>query len=67
MGSATIGIDFGTTNSAIGFARRSGQVELARFLHAGGPTDSYRSLLYLEQVKAQGVDTLKSWSGPSGI
>lgn len=30
-------------------------------------TDSYRSLLYLEQIKEQGARTLKSWTGPEGI
>ncbi len=57
-----IGIDFGTTNSSIAFARESGEVELATF-----PSDSYRSLLYLEQTKQAGRETLKSWSGPAGI
>jgi hypothetical chaperone protein len=30
-------------------------------------TDSYRSLLYLEQLKERGARTLKSWTGPEGI
>ena len=30
-------------------------------------TDSYRSLLYLEQIREQGARTLKSWTGPEGI
>ena len=67
MKRATIGIDFGTTNSSIALADRSGKVELARFTELGTPTDSYRSLLYLEQVKDDGVNRLKSWSGPTGI
>lgn len=67
MKSATIGIDFGTTNSSIAFSDASGEVKLARFIHTGIPTDSYRSLLYLEQLKERGVNTLKSWSGPAGI
>jgi hypothetical chaperone protein len=64
---AAIGIDFGTTNSSIAFADGSGEVKLASFLHTGALTDSYRSLLYLEQMKERGVHTLKSWSGPDGI
>ena len=67
MKTATIGIDFGTTNSSIALANRSGKVELAHFSELGTPTDSYRSLLYMEQVKESGVTTLKSWSGPTGI
>ncbi len=67
MRSATIGIDFGTTNSSIALANGSAKVELARFSELGLPTNSYRSLLYMEQVKEGGVNMLKSWSGPEGI
>jgi hypothetical chaperone protein len=67
MNTATIGIDFGTTNSSIALANSSGEIELAHFSELGSPTDSYRSLLYLEQTKERGVNTLKSWSGPDGI
>lgn len=67
MNIATIGIDFGTTNSSIAYLTGSGTVELVRMIDNGQPTESYRSLLYLEQVKEGGVSTLKSWSGPAGI
>ncbi len=67
MKTATVGIDFGTTNSSIALANRSGKVELAHFSELGTPTDSYRSLLYLEQIREGGVNALKSWSGPIGI
>jgi hypothetical chaperone protein len=63
----TIGIDFGTTNSSIACADGSEQVRLARFPYLGDLTDSYRSLLYLQQVKEGGVKSLKSWTGPAGI
>ena len=66
MKSATIGFDFGTTNSSIAWANGAG-VELAHFSDLGTATDSYRSLLYLEQIKERGMKTLKSWSGPDGI
>jgi hypothetical chaperone protein len=62
-----IGIDFGTTNSSIACADRSGQVQLASFPYFGGVTDAYRSLLYLQQVKESGASSLKSWTGPEGI
>src|SRR6476646_3639638 len=62
-----IGIDFGTTNSSIAYARCSDEVQLARFPYLGGLTDAYRSLLYLQQVKEGGVNALKSWTGPEGI
>jgi len=63
----SIGIDFGTTNSSIAFARESGEVSLAAYPFMGALTDSYRSLLYLEHAKEAGRETLKSWSGPAGI
>src|ERR1700678_2534859 len=62
-----LGIDFGTTNSSIALADSSDQVQLARFPYLGSLTDSYRSLLYLQQVMEDGVNTLKSWTGPEGI
>ena len=34
---------------------------------SGSLTDSYRSLLYLQQTKVGGANTLKSWTGPEGI
>ena len=67
MSTLAIGIDFGTTNSSIARANGAGEIELARFSHAGGFTDAYRSLLYLEQVKDRGVSRVKSWSGPAAI
>jgi hypothetical chaperone protein len=67
MKSQSIGIDFGTTNSSIAFAKSSRVVELAQFAYMGELTDAYRSLLYLERVKEGSVNTVKSWSGPEGI
>src|ERR1700723_3428643 len=62
-----IGIDFGTTNSSIACADNSDEVQLAKFPYLGNPTDSYRSLLYLQQLKEGGVNRLQSWTGPEGI
>ena len=62
-----IGIDFGTTNSSIAYADCSDEVQLAKFPYLGSVTDAYRSLLYLQQVKEGGRNTLKSWTGPEGI
>jgi hypothetical chaperone protein len=62
------GIDFGTTNSSVArCANHSSTVEIARFPLLGGTTESYRSLLYLEQVRQQGKNKLVSWTGPEGI
>jgi len=62
-----IGIDFGTTNSSIACADNPDEVRLAEFPYLGELTDSYRSLLYLQQVKEGGANVLKSWTGPEGI
>jgi hypothetical chaperone protein len=70
-GKGSIGIDFGTTNSSIACACAGGsdsdEVRLATFPYLGGVTDAYRSLLYLQQTKEGGVNTLKSWTGPEAI
>lgn len=68
MTGSAIGIDFGTTNSSIGRCiDGSSTVELARFPMFGGITESYRSLLYLENVRQDGKNKVKSWTGPAGI
>jgi hypothetical chaperone protein len=66
----SIGIDFGTTNSSIAIVRDPGKVgdlELLSFHSAQGPTQSYRSVLYLEQLKQSGRTQLKSFTGPHAI
>ena len=67
MARSGVGVDFGTTNSSI--ARRTGAstVELVRFPFLEGTTESYRSLLYLENVRQEGKNRLVSWTGPAGI
>ena len=62
-----IGFDFGTTNSSIALATRSGEVRLAKFPYSGGLTESFRSLLYLERHKEGSRSAIKSWSGPVAI
>jgi hypothetical chaperone protein len=62
----SIGIDFGTTNSSIALAR-SGAVELVSFPTAGGTTESFRSVLYLEQRKHAGRTQIKGFTGPQAI
>jgi hypothetical chaperone protein len=63
----SIGIDFGTTNSSIAFARGDGAVELVSFPAARGLTESFRSVLYLEQHKHAGRSQIKSFTGPAAI
>jgi len=63
----SIGIDFGTTNSSIALATSEGAVELVSFPTAAATTESFRSVLYLEQHKQAARTQVKSFSGPSGI
>jgi hypothetical chaperone protein len=63
----SIGIDFGTTNSSIALALPDGRVELVSFPTASGTTESFRSVLYLEQHKQAGRTQIKSFTGPAGI
>jgi len=63
----SIGIDFGTTNSSIALARTNGAVELVSFPTATGMTESFRSVLYLEQRKHAGRTQIKGFTGPSAI
>ena len=62
-----IGIDFGTTNSSVARVTDSGEVELARFATGENLTDSWRSLLYFEQIVEGHRKTVQSWTGPEGI
>jgi hypothetical chaperone protein len=62
-----LGIDFGTTNSSVALAGDDGRVRLAAFPSADGATESFRSVLYLEQLKTGGVKRLHSLSGPRAI
>ena len=62
-----VGIDFGTTNSSVALARPGGAVELVSFRMAAAVTESFRSILYLEQHKHAGRTQIKSFTGPSGI
>lgn len=62
-----VGIDFGTTNSSVGFATQGSEVELISFPFGGGTTESFRSVLYLEHHKERGRSHLKSWTGPEAI
>jgi hypothetical chaperone protein len=62
-----IGIDFGTTNSTVGRAVGSAEVELVRFPTLAGETFSFRSILYLQQAKHGGRMQTHAWTGPAAI
>jgi hypothetical chaperone protein len=62
-----IGIDFGTTNSTVGRAGGNSQVELVSFPTRTGETFSFRSVLYLQQIKQGARLQTHTWTGPSAI
>ena len=65
---AFIGIDFGTTNSSVALVMPGSEVELASFSFLGAQIPSFRSVLYIEQVKgANGAKRSHSLTGPAAI
>ncbi len=63
---AAIGIDFGTTNSSV--AMSSGDdVKLVQFASGSGTVESYRSILFLQQIKDGMRSRLHSTTGPDAI
>jgi hypothetical chaperone protein len=64
---SAIGIDFGTTNSTVARASGKSQVELVAFPTLTGETFSFRSVLYLQQVKQAARLRTHTWTGPAAI
>jgi hypothetical chaperone protein len=64
---ASVGIDFGTTNSSIALVSASAQIQLAQFPFMERLTDSYRSLLYFERSPSTALRDIQCWTGPAGI
>jgi hypothetical chaperone protein len=63
-----IGFDFGTTNSSVALVEGDSQVRLASFPSLAGETQSFRSVLYLEQAKSTaGPRRNHAFTGPAAI
>ena len=62
----SVGLDFGTTNSAIGVADGD-KVQLARFRHSGGLTDTFRSVLYFHPDARDKSGRYESIAGPRAL
>lgn len=61
-----IGLDFGTTNSAVASSSPDG-VALAHYPHLGGTTDTFRSVLYFHPERRGREGELVPLAGPLGI
>ena len=62
----SVGLDFGTTNSAIGVADGD-KVQLARFSHKAGLTDTFRSVLYFHPDARDKNGRYESIAGPRAL
>ena len=63
----SVGLDFGTTNSAVGVTGEDGKVTLARFPHRSGVSDTFRSILYFHPDLRDGKNHLLPLAGPRAI
>jgi hypothetical chaperone protein len=62
-----VGIDFGTTNSAIALANPDASIEMARFRLNDQLTENFRSVLYFEQVREGLRKHVSALAGPEAI
>ncbi len=62
----SVGLDFGTTNSAIGVADGN-NVRLARYQHAAGVSETFRSILYFHPDARDSYGKLQAVGGPRAI
>ena len=60
-----IGLDFGTTNSALAFAEAGRDAKIVRFAAADGPVESFRSILFCG--RAEGDRSVELVAGPRAI
>src|SRR5205085_9339860 len=62
-----VGIDFGTTNSAIAVAASDGGIDMARFSLNDQQTENFRSVLYFEQIREGLRKNISALAGPEAI
>jgi hypothetical chaperone protein len=62
-----VGLDFGTTNSAIAVAAADGAAQLAAFEVDGQLTTTFRSILYFFHPKDEDADGRLVVAGPEAI
>jgi hypothetical chaperone protein len=65
--STVVGVDFGTTNSAVAAATAAGSVELAIFTGNGSHTTTFRSVLYFDPEHRTVERKPQAMAGPTAI
>ncbi len=63
----SVGLDFGTTNSALAVVDGEGPVRLARFPGAGALAETFRSILYFHPEARESTGRLVPFAGPEAI
>jgi hypothetical chaperone protein len=63
----SVGLDFGTSNSAVTCIDAAGVPVLARFPTADGMTDTFPSVLHFERELEAGVPTVHAYAGTEAI
>ncbi len=64
---SSVGLDFGTSNSAVTCVDATGVPRLARFAGAAEVAATFPSLLYFERELERGVSSLRSFAGAEAI
>jgi hypothetical chaperone protein len=62
-----LGLDFGTTNSAVALAVAGQAPRLARFPTANGETETFRSILFFEGGRPRHRNAESAFAGPAAI
>lgn len=62
-----LGIDFGTTNSAVALAHDDGRAELIGFPSGAGETTTFRSVLYFDPERRGRRGVPEPWTGPQAL
>ena len=64
---SAIGVDFGTSNSAVTCLDVHGIPHLARFASPGGETETFPSVLHFEREIENGVSSVQAYAGAEAI